>query len=850
MQPEKKNSSEYQATGRQPVRCVLSEPKYSMPLTLKEIFAKYCPPSDDRTQRVEIINLARLGYIISLGEKSEMVSRAEETRKKKTAQYAYEPVYHHICKLFQKAEHIPGTPYGVLRSEFFQPHGTDGRLNAVGNISLQTTNRLVRHAITEDIYFDYDQVNAHPVFLLDFCRKNSIPRNALKNYVKNRETLIADIMKLNPGLTRDGVKQALLSLLNGGKADYLAIKNKTPALEAFRKEIAEIIQKVAEKNPALLKEIMAKRKKEGKDFNHEGALMCRVLQKMENQALTIMESVFMEHGVPLTAMVPIHDGMMTPEIQDDDEVIRQCVDTINEQMDLEIAICTKDLNAHKAFNFSEADEPENWARFCNKEKILNVPVGCDDFIQSGNLYDMTMKYKNEIFGDIDSLGDSVADCVGDTVRMVQYPPCYLINKGRIGDEECVVDIESEVNTHFYYMQEQGKNTVEKRASFKQLLDLCPVVSRKLPVYKSITFNPDPSKDDPSVYNSFRGMKAQTIPSDRIRPELFQPILDHILTCWCDGDKNIYDYVLHWLRRAFLKPWEKTGVVILLFGQEGTGKGILLDEFIRPFIYGMRNSLTVQGLSKIVQRFNTAIMNKLLICANEVNSNEGFHETFEILKALITDKTFCPEKKGIDPIQDYPIPCNFVFTTNNHDSVKLGRTDRRYLCLHTSSVHKGNFDYFEKLAECFTQEVADHFYSWVMLLPKTRKLRDIPTTKLKLEMLRHTISSVELFYNDLVRLFQDSKEDNIRSYLMPWQRHILDYSETMEGEATVPASQLYQGYKYWCGDNTERIKSHRDFGNEIKNFVKPKKTSTRNTYVIIYSEGEVIPDESDIEDDDF
>jgi len=332
---------------------------------------------------------------------------------------------------------------------------------------------------------------------------------------------------------------------------------------------------------------------------------------------------------------------------------------------------------------------------------------------------------------------------------------------------------------------------------------------------------------------FNGFKAQEV--EEVDMALIRPMLTHILTCWCNDDQDLYSYILQWFRQAFSEPWEKTGVVILLYGDEGTGKGTLIDKFIKPYIYGDMNSLTIQGLSKIVQRFNSALMNKLLICANEVNSGEGFHDTFDTLKALITDPTFCPEKKGFDVTQDYRAPCNFIFTTNNHNSVKLGKTDRRFLCLETSNRYAGRKgrDYFNQLYACLAPDVvqtaANHFFTYCKRLEKVGEVRDVPMTKLKMEMLNQAKTSIELFLDDVKETFSEGEEITYKSE--GWKREMNESMVRVDGTIEISASVFYSAYSCWCEINREKVKPSRDFGRDMKRLVVCKKTKKSNVYII-------------------
>ena len=57
-------------------------------------------------------------------------------------------------------------------------------------------------------------INCHPVILLNFCQKNQVICNILKNYVENRDIILDSF-----GDNRKSVKEMFLTVLNGGFKD-------------------------------------------------------------------------------------------------------------------------------------------------------------------------------------------------------------------------------------------------------------------------------------------------------------------------------------------------------------------------------------------------------------------------------------------------------------------------------------------------------------------------------------------------------------------------------------------------------------------------------------------------------
>jgi hypothetical protein len=800
------------------------------------------PMSLDRLHRVEKINLVRLGYLIQAGPDHPLIKSAEERSKRvNPSGFQYEPVYEHIKKVFKQSKHQKDTPIGLLHSEFLQPHGESGRLNAKGNMSLQVTSKYVRHFVSGEYYTDIDIVSCHIVLLEHYCETNGIPRKSLSRMVYKRDKIFAEVLEENPKLEREDLKRAILALLNGGTSAYRQIHKKTDALVDFAEEMQVIIQRIAKLNPDLLREVKSRRQSGGRDYNHEGSVMCIILQDLENKCLEIMEEVAQGFGVEIHEMVPIHDGMQIPKRIEDggrlDELLRACETSIHTRLGVKVDLVTKAMDSYlEAGEFEWPDDSE--LHYCRPIKEVSPITSVEPFKKEDDIYDARQYYLDAHFSCHKDMHEDFVTRLSRYVRRVYYPDCFIVNKGCVNsgsryEESWVLDLEKvvDIKTTYTKRNEKGQDIGNQTTSFMAELNNSLSLSKKFPTYKGVTFNPNLDNADPRMFNMFNGFQAQEV--ETVNMDYIQPLLDHILTCWCSNSTALYRYVLQWFRQAFAEPWEKTGVVVLLLGDEGTGKGTLLDKFIKPYIYGEANSLTIQGLSKIVQRFNSALMNKLLVCANEVNSGEGFHDTFDTLKALITDPTFCPEKKGLDVLKDYPVPCNFIFTTNNHNSVKLGRTDRRYLCLETSNRYVGDRDYFNRLYSFLASDVvqrnANHFFTYCKRLEKVGELRNIPMTDLKTEMMAHAKTSVEAFLDDVKDVFGNG--NTIGYDGENWELEIKNASKGVGCSLEVTASGFYCAYQFWCESNHEKLKGHRDFGHEMKRMIEFKRRKSERVYIL-------------------
>lgn len=787
----------------------------------------------DRYNRVETYDRGVLGYLLSTSTGESEAFWQPLLAKERPNNY--ESVLEQ-CKRFYNAT----DPCGTLRTRFLQD-GDRGRLHAVKGLSFQGMPRVIRHLLCSPRYLDIDLVNAHPVILSQYCARNNIQAPALAEYVTNRDAVIQSVIAANPdmALEKDHVKKAVISLINGGTAAYDAIPNKAYVLKDFPAEIRKITQAVIAKRPDYFDDLRGVLKAKGKlGRNVNGKLMALFLQSEEDRCLQAIEAELVEHGHPLGTLIPVHDGCMLlrercpPDEEGLAALLSACEKRVRSSTGYWVKIIEKPMDKHVGWPGVDALPSDVKDFQCldafplAKDLVVHrAPV----FDPSDEFLDLQTRYRRTVFGSADSLYQDFVGCIDRYVKKINYPRCFLVNEGALGDNimapEAVV-----LKTRYMAKSEEeakfpGGRLVEKTIDAMSFFNR-PDVTGQLDFYSRLTFHPS-GKCGKYELNRYTGLKASAVSS--VDMPRIQPILDHIRNCWASSDESLYKYILGWLHAALAKPWEKTGVVLLLYGLPGTGKGILIDGFLIPFVYGPALATATQGLSSLTQRFNSVLMDKLFILANEVSSNESFHNTFETLKALITDETVTIERKGIDLFKSYPNYLNFIFTTNSANAVKMGKGDRRYACIEVSSVCKENFTYFEALHACFTQETANHFYTYLLDPSHACNVKRIPSTPLREAMLLNASSSVDMFAAAVREFITHPDSPATESFVS----RIADFRpKNPNDEWQVPGKALFETYCAFCAaTGVQRRVSHTRFGGDIARLFKRRVLDGRRIYCI-------------------
>ncbi|MCZ6155903.1 DUF5906 domain-containing protein [Campylobacter ureolyticus] len=149
-------------------------------------------------------------------------------------------------------------------------------------------------------------------------------------------------------------------------------------------------------------------------------------------------------------------------------------------------------------------------------------------------------------------------------------------------------------------------------------------------------------------------------------------------------KDDLEYFLNWFA-YILQRRQKTGTAILVYGIQGTGKGVLFEEIIR-YAFGIKNTMTLyqQNLdSKFTPR---GIENTLFCCCNEVkvDHRKDGNSSSERLKSWITDPFYSIEQKYQD-CRDAKNYTNFIFFSNSETPLQIQQTDRRFSVFQSSDI---------------------------------------------------------------------------------------------------------------------------------------------------------------------
>jgi hypothetical protein len=199
-------------------------------------------------------------------------------------------------------------------------------------------------------------------------------------------------------------------------------------------------------------------------------------------------------------------------------------------------------------------------------------------------------------------------------------------------------------------------------------------------YEAVVFAPQ--VEVPDAYNLWRGFGVEPRQGDC---SLFISMVRDVI---CSGNDRLFQYVMSWCADAVQNPTDRPGVVLVMRGPQGIGKG-----FFATTVGGLFGAhfLHIRHSRHLVGNFNGHLANTLFLFADEAfwagdKQGEG------ALKGLITEPTIAIEFKGKDLIHVQNF-VRVVMASNKEWVVPAEFGDRRFFVVDVSDTHARDSTYF-------------------------------------------------------------------------------------------------------------------------------------------------------------
>lgn len=174
-----------------------------------------------------------------------------------------------------------------------------------------------------------------------------------------------------------------------------------------------------------------------------------------------------------------------------------------------------------------------------------------------------------------------------------------------------------------------------------------------------------NKFTPSTY-----MKATAKKVTKCPPTVFK-VLHHALGL----DVDITEHFINWVA-YILQKRDRTKTAWVLHGTQGTGKGILTNNILRP-IFGAAH-VASRRMEELADKYNQFMENALLVFVDEVQIKALQNEkgVMAKLKNFITEENV-PMRAMYSNAQEMRNYSNWILMSNMSDPVLIDKNDRRF-----------------------------------------------------------------------------------------------------------------------------------------------------------------------------
>lgn len=725
-------------------------------------------------------------------------------------------------------------------------------------------------------YIDIDIQNSGPTILLDYLKKAKLPHKELNHYVERREDVIRSTMT-NLNVDRQGAKDAIFTVLFSG---YVAKNCKSQFLRDLAKEVRDTADQFfaewMEKDPrdylhTGVEIVTYKENPESPNFDPmthmttsspQGVTyVMYVYAKEMNKYIYEVETKIIDYisnleGVKGNVAMTNGDGLLIKK----DAIIEKfgSVRGFCEYCDDAIAKVFDDIPIHFAEKKIHTADPEwlgpvigtfkvaesyCWPHFLNevsRQEYESLDELKNIFRQNINRVMLRNGAKYYIKQSADELMVHLPKSCMD--EQLWYKEVTLVEKPKKKESDSLFDSDGNFNGG---AQKQETKIKRKSISIRDLIN--KYIHQDIKIYNRIGTYPPVQKEfqtkdntpDPDTLNLWQGFEAKLLDAKEIDHAMLRPALFHIFDVLCDGDRDIYNFVMSWFHNLFRYPFRKTCKMLVFKNSEErcAGKSLFFEKLLRTYIFKPVH-YKKGTLEEVTGTFDSSLRNKHLFFVEELNQAESLNKLktqFNQIKTRITSDKHSYHNKGKDRsgIDENDI-VNMIGTTNNEYSVHLCKGNARIMLIECSNKwykHPDQDTYFAQLAELIlNQKFGDQFFSFCyhgLPLQKEDGIEEewlvsidkIVKSKYAEEVINACKSNSDRFVDDCREyrdLYIESNYESDPCAEYRWQLMIKDYIKT---KTPMSSKDFYQAYVIYCQEINEKAASKGSFDTRNKETIK-------------------------------
>jgi len=226
-------------------------------------------------------------------------------------------------------------------------------------------------------------------------------------------------------------------------------------------------------------------------------------------------------------------------------------------------------------------------------------------------------------------------------------------------------------------------------------------SPKTKEYKATAFTPKPTPD--TTLNFWMG------PTVTPRAGNWLVLQNYLRDIICAGNDTSFEYLINFMAHMLQKPEEKPGIMIVLLGGQGTGKGVYFN-LLRAI--WSRSTLQVADVDQVIGKFNALLERNYVVCMDEALF-AGDRKSMDRLKSTVTESVIQIEQK-YQPSREIDSVHRFFAASNHEHFGNVERDDRRFVFFRVSHQYQQNTTYFKEITNAISNpEIVGAFIYYLL-----------------------------------------------------------------------------------------------------------------------------------------
>jgi len=427
-------------------------------------------------------------------------------------------------------------------------------------------------------------------------------------------------------------------------------------------------------------------------------------------------------------------------------------------------------------------------------KRCEPPWGADEL---RNQIDSAFKYGQEAPGSKNPevlFKEEVEEQADDPITEINKRYAYVVmgGKGFILEEK---------NNEISFLLPQTFHTKLKSKTLMfngkvQQLSNIWIASAKRRTYDGVCFEPK-EVGHTNKYNLWRGFTVKQKPADNFEAELALDLfLTHVKENVCHGNIEHFNWLITFFSHLIQKPQEKPIVAIVLRGQKGVGKNILVEtigHLLGPYFYLTSSSRYLLG------NFNSHLERCLMFVLDEAFWS-GNKAAEGALKDIVTGTNHFIERKGIEAYTSKNL--TRVLILGNEDwLVPATNDERRFAVFDVGNYKRNNIEFFEGILNGMKaggyEALFDYLMTWDLT---TSNIKIAPQT---IGLMNQKVSSLSVFNEFWLECLKDGK--------------IVNSTFSEEWCEQVPTNELRQAHRLYSKEKgvTNWLASDEEIGKSLK-----------------------------------